>query len=81
MNRMWEIREGYDSDRKYGMRSAEDKAYECGFEDGYRKAMEEIEMYTQTGKNPHDDSVDSLVQLLQLIEHSSSKVQIINSPF
>ena len=31
MNRMWEIREGYDSDRKYGMRSAEDKAYEREF--------------------------------------------------
>lgn len=45
MNRMWEIREGYDSDRKYGMRSAEDKAYECGFEDGYRKAMEEHSEY------------------------------------
>ena len=50
-------------------------------EEDYKKAMEELEMYTQTGKNPHDDSVDSLVQLLQLIEQSSSKVQIINSPF
>lgn len=43
MNRMWEIREGYDTGRHYGMRSPEDKAYECGFEDGYKKAMEEME--------------------------------------
>ena len=50
-------------------------------EEDYKKAMEELEMYTQTGKNPHDDSVDSLVQLIQLAEQSSSKVQIINSPF
>lgn len=46
----------------------------------YKKAMDEMEMYTQTGKNPHDDSVDSLVQLIQLIEQSSAKVTIINSP-
>lgn len=44
---MWEIREGYDReenrhDRKYGMRSDIDKAYECGFEDGYEKAMKEM---------------------------------------
>lgn len=49
MNRMWEIREGYEPEsegrygRRYGMRSAEDKAYECGFEDGYEKAMKEVE--------------------------------------
>jgi len=43
MNRMWEIREGgYEPRHSYGMRSAEDKAYECGFEDGYKKAMEEM---------------------------------------
>ena len=45
MNSMWEIREGYDSDRRYGMRSAEDKAYECGFEDGDRRAMGEHSEY------------------------------------
>ena len=39
MNRIWEIRE----DSHYGTRSAEDKAYDCGFEDGYKKAMEEME--------------------------------------
>lgn len=42
MNRMWEIREGYEGGRKYGMRKNEDaeEAYECGYEDGYRAAME-----------------------------------------
>lgn len=40
---MWEIREDSDYGKRYGMRSPEDKAYECGFEDGYKKAMEEIE--------------------------------------
>lgn len=47
MNRMWEIRErdergGYG---RIGMRHNEDeieKAYECGFEDGYEKAMKEL---------------------------------------
>ena len=42
---MWEIRES-DSE-KYGYRmgrrrSEVEEAYECGFEDGYKKAMEEI---------------------------------------
>lgn len=36
--------------------------------DEYRKAMEEVTMYTQLGKNKHDDSVDSLVQLFQLVD-------------
>ena len=43
MNRMWEIREGWNPDKRYGMRSAEDKAYECGFEDGYKKAIEDMQ--------------------------------------
>lgn len=42
MNRMWEIREGYDSGKHYGMRSAEDKAYECGYKEGYEAAVEEF---------------------------------------
>lgn len=40
MNRMWEIREGYDSGKHYGMRNTE--AYECGYKDGYEAAMEEM---------------------------------------
>lgn len=41
---MWEIREGY------GSHSIEDKAYECGFEDGYKKAIEEMEQRTSYGE-------------------------------
>lgn len=45
MNRMWEIRESDPG--KYGYRighrrSEVEEAYECGFEDGYKKAQEEV---------------------------------------
>ena len=55
---MWEIREGYERDHEYdekdgyrkgrsksGMRHEKtmEEVYECGFEDGYEAAMEEIE--------------------------------------
>jgi hypothetical protein len=33
----------------------------------YKNAMEELMMITQVGKNPHEDSADGLVQLIQLI--------------
>ena len=46
--RMWEIRENtgkYDSDYRMGMKkeSKLQEAYDCGFEDGYEKAIEELE--------------------------------------
>lgn len=45
--RMWEIRENtgkYDKDYRYGYRDKSTKeAYECGYEDGYKAAMEELE--------------------------------------
>ena len=52
MNRMWEIREGDESqESKYGRRKgssmygrkddAVEEAYDCGFEDGFRAAMKE----------------------------------------
>ena len=50
--RMWEIRVGYDKDygfrkgrNRSGMRQEKtvEEAYECGFEDGYEAAMEEME--------------------------------------
>lgn len=47
----------------------------------YREAMEEMQMFTQTGKNPHEDSVDSLVQLVQFTEDIIPRTQVINSPF
>lgn len=42
----------------------------------YRKAMEELTMIVQIGKNLHEDSADGLVQLLQLISDGLAKVEI-----
>ena len=36
----------------------------------YQKAMDELYMYTQIGKNPHDDAPDGLTQLAILIDQS-----------
>lgn len=52
MNRMWEIRES-DPDYKYGYKMGKrmldpEEAYECGFEDGYKKAMQEIKYGERT---------------------------------
>lgn len=43
--RMWEIREKDKySDYRMGKRGmSTEEAYECGYEDGYKEAMEEIE--------------------------------------
>lgn len=55
--RMWEIRENtgkYDSDYRMGMKDKGSKlqeAYDCGFEDGYEKAMEEIEKSHRDGSS------------------------------
>jgi hypothetical protein len=51
---MWEIREGYDHE-DYGSkhkpmhyRSNEfEEGYECGFEEGYKKAMKEMSHYSE----------------------------------
>lgn len=54
--RMWEIRENtgkYDSDYRMGMKDKDRKlqeAYDCGFEDGYEKAMEEFEEKKKMGE-------------------------------
>ena len=53
---MWEIREGYERDGyrkgrgRTGMRRemTAEEAYDCGYEDGYEAAMEEME-----GKTGH----------------------------
>lgn len=47
----------------------------------YKNAMDEMEMYTQVGKNVHDDSVDSLVQLIQMLECGMAKVEAMRNPF
>lgn len=44
----------------------------------YRSAMEELGMFTQLGKNEHDDSPDGLVQLFQLFDGGMTKVEIMS---
>ena len=34
----------------------------------YQDAMDELTMFTQVGKNEHDDAPDGLVQLIQLAD-------------
>lgn len=47
----------------------------------YKEAMEELTMFTQVGKNEHDDAPDGITQLLQLIDGGVvSQAKIINSP-
>jgi len=41
MRKMWEIREGHDYRMGRKDKSVEE-AYECGYEDGYDAAMEEL---------------------------------------
>lgn len=48
----------------------------------YKAAMEELCMLVQIGKNEHDDSADSLVQLLQLISGETyAKCEAMERPF
>lgn len=53
MNRMWEIREGYDHEDRYDhkpmhYRSSEfEEGFECGYEEGYKKAMKEMSHYSE----------------------------------
>lgn len=53
--RMWEIRENtgkYDSDYRMGMKHNKlQEAYDCGFEDGYKKALEELEESHRGGES------------------------------
>jgi hypothetical protein len=53
---MWEIRES-DESKRFGHRmgrkysdSEIEEAYECGFEDGYEKAMKEIHYGERRGR-------------------------------
>lgn len=43
----------------------------------YTKAIEELSLYTSEGKNPHDDSADSMAQLAILFEKRTRKPTII----
>jgi predicted phage terminase large subunit-like protein len=44
----------------------------------YKKAMEELCMIVQIGKNEHEDSADGLVQTLQLLDGGVCQAKIIN---
>lgn len=48
----------------------------------YKKAMEELNMYVQIGKNAHDDAPDGLTQLEMAIEgkHITPEAKVINNP-
>ncbi len=47
----------------------------------YQNAMDELNMFTQTGDNTHDDAPDSLVQLyLLLMDFGIAKTEIYDSP-
>jgi hypothetical protein len=54
MSKLWEIRQTDDHPRyghRYGMRKDDvEEAYECGFEDGYEKAMKEVYYNERRGR-------------------------------
>lgn len=47
----------------------------------YRAFMKEVTMFTQTGKNLHDDAPDSLAMLADEIFHRTAKVEFVKRPF
>ena len=50
--------------------------------DEYQKAIEEMCMYTAEGKNPHDDSADSVTQLAMFYEDGmNGTVSVVKNPF
>lgn len=46
----------------------------------YQDAMDELEMYTSEGKNPHDDAPDALSQLAIVFGKKRTQTMIIQSP-
>lgn len=53
MGRMWEIRENPEHKMGYKSKSVTE-AYECGYEDGYKDAMEEMEeMHERKGMSSY----------------------------
>ena len=47
----------------------------------YRKFMDEVTTFVQTGKNTHDDACDSLAMAADEIFHGVSKVEVFKRPF
>lgn len=46
----------------------------------YQEAMDELEMYTSEGKNPHDDAADSVCQMAIVYNKERRKTVIMASP-
>jgi hypothetical protein len=46
----------------------------------YQDAMDELEMYSAEGKNPHDDAPDSITQLAVICGKEETKTVIMKSP-
>ena len=49
--------------------------------DMYNNAMNELQMITSEGKNPHDDSADSITNMAMNDEKNSNRVEAIHNPF
>lgn len=47
----------------------------------YRAFMNELTMFVQTGKNPHDDAPDSLAMLAEFIFNGSARLTFMKRPF
>ena len=47
----------------------------------YKAFMEQVTMFTQLGKVPHDDAPDSLAQLADELYNGISKIEPVNRPF
>lgn len=47
----------------------------------YRAFMKEVTMFTQTGKNLHDDAPDSLAMLAEELFHRTAKIEFVKRPF
>lgn len=47
----------------------------------YEKFMKELTLFSQTGKNKHDDAPDSLAMLAKKIFSGSNRVEIVKRPF
>lgn len=47
----------------------------------YDAAMNELHMITSEGKNPHDDSADSITNMAMVDEKNNNKVEAIKNPF
>lgn len=47
----------------------------------YQDFMNELTMFSQAGKNPHDDAADSLAMLADELFHGTAKIEIGTRPF